>query len=217
MHRLQELVRLHRMGTGSRTVARLLDLSPTTERRYRKALVAEGLLIGSATELPSVGDIRDAVLRQRPLPAAKPPVSSADAWSVAITSLANAGLGPRAIYDRLRLEDSDFKTSYWAVKRFIRRLRRAQGVRAEDVAIPVDTAAGEIAQVDFGCVAKLMDPDRHVLHRAWLFVMVLGHSRQMFCKVVFDQKARTWMQLHIVTLTRSSTSAERCGWWFRTI
>ena len=32
MDRLQELVRLHRMGTGAREVARLLSMSPNTEK-----------------------------------------------------------------------------------------------------------------------------------------------------------------------------------------
>ena len=32
MHRLQALVRLHRMGTGAREVARMLHMSPNTER-----------------------------------------------------------------------------------------------------------------------------------------------------------------------------------------
>ena len=35
MDRLQELVRLHRMGTGDREVARLLGMSPNTERVSR--------------------------------------------------------------------------------------------------------------------------------------------------------------------------------------
>ena len=43
MDRLQELVRLHRMGTGAREVARILQISPNTEREYRVALGAEGL------------------------------------------------------------------------------------------------------------------------------------------------------------------------------
>ena len=42
MHRLQDLVRLHRMGTGAREVARLLGMSPNTERLYREAVGAEG-------------------------------------------------------------------------------------------------------------------------------------------------------------------------------
>ncbi|MFC2172126.1 hypothetical protein ACFLU6_05780 [Acidobacteriota bacterium] len=46
MHRLQELVRLHRMKSGCREVARLLKMSPKTERDYRVALEAAGLLQG---------------------------------------------------------------------------------------------------------------------------------------------------------------------------
>jgi hypothetical protein len=40
--RLQELVRLHRMETGTRRVARMPHMSPNTERNYRKALEAKG-------------------------------------------------------------------------------------------------------------------------------------------------------------------------------
>ncbi|MCP4448930.1 MAG: IS21 family transposase, partial [Myxococcales bacterium] len=136
-------------------------------------------------------------LRQLPLPPEAAPTTSIDEWTQTITDLMADGLGPRAIYDRIRLEDKSFMGSYWAVKRFVKRARKARGVRAEDVAIIVDTAAGEVAQVDFGYVGKLLDPEQHVMRRAWVFVMVLGHSRHMFCKVLFDQKTETWLQLHI--------------------
>ncbi|MCP4500434.1 MAG: hypothetical protein GY822_10785 [Deltaproteobacteria bacterium] len=46
MHRLQELVRLHRQHVGAREVARLLEMSPNTERAYRLALVEKELLFG---------------------------------------------------------------------------------------------------------------------------------------------------------------------------
>jgi DNA-binding CsgD family transcriptional regulator len=36
MHQLQELVRLHRLGTGAREVARLLGVSPNTARVHRE-------------------------------------------------------------------------------------------------------------------------------------------------------------------------------------
>ena len=52
MDRLQELVRLHRMGSGDREVARLLGMSPNTERQYRQALDATGLLAGTAEVTP---------------------------------------------------------------------------------------------------------------------------------------------------------------------
>ncbi|RKI29022.1 hypothetical protein D7X55_42770, partial [Corallococcus sp. AB049A] len=39
------------------------------------------------------------------------------------------GVGARAIHDRLRLEVEGFAASYSAVKRMVRQLRKAQGVR----------------------------------------------------------------------------------------
>lgn len=44
MHTLQEFVSLARIGTGFRTDARTLRISPNTEREYRKVFEAEGLL-----------------------------------------------------------------------------------------------------------------------------------------------------------------------------
>ena len=105
-------------------------------------------------------------------------------------------MGPRAIFDHLRINRPDFEVGYDSVKRFCARLRRAEGVKPEDVAIPVDTAPGEVAQVDFGYVGKLYDPDAGVLRKAWVFVMVLGYSRHQYAQVVFDQKAETWQRLH---------------------
>ena len=197
MHRLQELVRLHRMGRGVRDVARLLRMSPNTERKYREALAAEGLLEGAATALPSSEVLKAAVLKHHPPRTPEHERSSLAAWEPRVQALMAAGLKARAIYDRLTLEGTDFDGSYWAVKRLVRRLAKDRGPRPEDVAIPVDTPPGEAAQVDFGYVGRLFDPATQTLRRAWVFVMVLGYSRHMFARVVFDQKAATWLQLHV--------------------
>ena len=61
MHRLQDLVRLHRLSTGCREVARLLQMSPNTERQYREALETAGLLAGDATQLPELEVLKEAV------------------------------------------------------------------------------------------------------------------------------------------------------------
>jgi transposase len=83
------------------------------------------------------------------------------------------------------------------VKRVWRQWKKARGVRAEDVAIPVEPAPGEIAQVDFGYVGVLVDPKTGKPRRAWVFTLVLGYSRHLFAKVVPDQRAETWVQLHV--------------------
>ena len=71
MDRLQELVRLHRMGTGAREVARMLRMSPNTEREYRQALEKEGLLDGPAENIAALEVLKAAVERQ--LPVVAPP------------------------------------------------------------------------------------------------------------------------------------------------
>src|SRR3954462_11383772 len=63
MDRLQELVRLHRMGTGAREEARLLRMGPNTERDYPDALEAAGLLDGSIDDLPELAVLKEARAR----------------------------------------------------------------------------------------------------------------------------------------------------------
>src|SRR5262245_30808815 len=161
MHRLQDLVRFHRMGTGARLVARRLRISPNTERAYRRALEAQGLLAGDPNALPELETLRHAIATV--LPPKTPPqqCSRISRWTDAIAALLTDGATPTAIYDRLRLEHVDFPGSLSAVKRVCLRLQRARGVQPEDVAIPVETAPGELAQVDFGYVGRLYDPDTH--------------------------------------------------------
>ncbi len=192
MDRLQELVRLHRMGTGGREVARLLGMSPKTERSYREALKKAGLLDGAADDIiPALDMLRAAVDRQLPVVAPPQMVSTADAVRDQIIALAKKGLKARALYDRLRLEDPSLAASFRAVRSVWRQWRKERGVVAAEVAIPGETGAGEIAQVDFGDVGKLYDAASGMLRKAWVFVLVLAPSRRLVTRVVFDQKIET--------------------------
>lgn len=195
MHRLQELVRLHRMGLTSREIARMLKLGRNTERGYREALQKAGLLEGQAEDLPELETLRTAVFQHNPPKAPRVQPSSVEEWRGRIKKMAEKGAGPKAIYDALRL-DADFSGSLSAIKRLCTRLQREQGVKPEDVAIPVESGPGEIAQVDFGYVGKLYDPDAGVLRKVWAFVMVLAFSRHMIVRLVFDQTVLTWQRLH---------------------
>jgi transposase len=197
MHRLQELVRLHRMGTGPREAARMLKMGPNTERKYRQALAAAGLIEGDPAELPSRESLKAAVTEHAPPQPAPQQVSSLEPYAEPIGKMRSEGAGPRAIYDRLRLGDPDFEASYSAMKRFCRRLDREEGVKPEDVAIPVETEPGEVLQVDFGYVGKLYDPTTGEWRKVWAFVAVLGYSRHMWVDLVFDQKVTTWLDLHV--------------------
>lgn len=196
MDRLQELVRLHRMGTPTREVARLLGMGRNTEKQYREALAEAGLLEGAVDALPELQTLRAAVEAAHPRPTTPQQTSRFEDFRPKIEALVADGLGPKAIFDRLRLEESQLPGGLSAIKRMVRGIVAARGVQPSDVAIPVETEPGEIAQVDFGYVGRLYDPSEGVLRKAYVFVMVLGHSRHMFAKVVFDQKSETWLGLH---------------------
>ena len=197
MHKLQEFVRPHRMGSGCREVARLLKMSPNTERRYRAALEPTGLLIGNPLDLPPLESLKAHLEAKLPRQLPFQQTSSVEMWREDVTRWMLKGLTAQVIYDRLRQEQEGFSGSLSAVKRLYHRLKVARGIQSEDVAIPVETSAGEVAQVDCGDIGKLYDPDQGVLRRAYVFVMVLGFSRHMVARIVFDQKIETWLWLHV--------------------
>lgn len=105
MYRLVKLVRLHRMGTGKREIARLLAMSPNTERQYRDALGEAGLLDGEVEELPDVGTLQKAVHEALPGKTPAQQVSSIDAWAEKIEAMVDRGAAPKAIFDLLKLRE----------------------------------------------------------------------------------------------------------------
>ncbi len=197
MHRLQQLVWLRRQGASVRQVARKLRMSRNTAQRYLDVLGDANLLEGSVDELPSAGELRAVVEAALPSQVPDQQTSTVSAWQGPIQKMVDRGASPKAIYDKLRLEDPDFAGSYDAVKRLCRRIRESRGPSPGEVAIPVETAAGQVAQVDYFYVGKLLDPAEGRVRKCWAFAMVLAHSRHMYVDLVFDQRAETWARLHV--------------------
>ena len=198
MHQLQEVIRLHRLGKSRRTIARQLQMGRDTIRSYLEIFSREGLLEGSADTVPEQAVLRAAIDEQCPASQPAQQISSIEQWQATISDLRSKSAKPTAIHDYLRLHHpGQYAGSLSAVKRMCLRLDREQGPTATDVAIPVQTAPGELAQVDFGYAGKRYDPERGVLRKCWLFVMTLGFSRHMYADLVFDQTVRTWLDVHI--------------------
>jgi transposase len=197
MHKLQELVRLHRLRTPGRQVARMLGISPNTERFWRTTFDKAGLLAGDPEKLPELETLH-AVLPAR---AAPQQVSTIADVRDKVAALVEKGATAKAVHDRLKLDDPAFKGSYFAVKRMCVRLQVGLAPSSDRVAIPVETQPGQVAQVDFGYAGMFVDPATGKQRKAWVFVMVLAHSRHMFARLVFDQRAATWQQLHVEAFT----------------
>ena len=174
MHRLQEVVRLHRLGRSRREIARQLRIGRNTVNAYVDAISKVGLLGGAPDDLPPVDALRAVIEEHIPSKQAPQQASTVAKWKDVITRLRDKGAGPKAIHDWLRLHEPDYTGGLSSIKRMCRTLDLERGPRAIDVAIPVDTAPGEVAQVDFGYVGKCYDPVRGVLRKAWLFAMTLG-------------------------------------------
>ena len=192
MHRLQELVRLLRMGTRKHEAARLLSMSPNTERKYREAFEKAGILDDNLKELPTLEELRK-IVGAATLPTQQ--ISSVEDWRKTIEKKQKNGAGPQAIFDFLQLK-GDFEGSLSSVKRMCIQLKRERGIQESDVSIPVETLPGEVGQVDFGYIGMRFDPVTKRMRKAYIFNMVLSFSRHMFSKIVFDQKIATWLQLH---------------------
>jgi transposase len=173
-------------------------MSPNTERIYRQALEQAEILCGPVDKLPPLEVLKEVVSKYM---ASRPRVqheSSVKQWLPQIEEMIiQKNAHPKGIHDRLKRENKDFTGSVSAVKRACARIRKAKGIDADEVAIPVETDPGDVAQVDFGSVGRLFDPVRKVMRKAYVFVMVLGYSRHQFCAITFDQKVETWLKLHI--------------------
>ncbi len=173
MHQIQEVIRLHRLGRGQRAIARQLRMGRDTIRTYQEKLEQAGLLHGSPDDLPDIAVLQTMIAEEFSAPSEEPN-SSVDAWKMKISKLHKAGVGPTAIHDHLRLQIPDYTGHLSSVKRMCNRLSREEGPKATDVAIRVETAPGDVAQVDFGYAGLRYDPGQGVLRKCWVFVMTLG-------------------------------------------
>lgn len=196
MTKLQELIRLYREGVSGRRRSRLLRMGRNTLRQYEATFRAAGLLEGPAESLPEEATLHAAV--RAALATTSPPqeTSTVQAWEAEVRQMMKDGATPKGVYDGLKLAHEDFAGSYDAIKRLCRRISRSKPPEAEDVAIPVSAAPGAEAQVDFGYVGELLDPAAGRLRKAWIFVLVLSHSRYLYADIVFDQRIETWQRLH---------------------
>jgi transposase len=187
MNRVHDLIRRLRCGQSERRISDDLGLSRVTVRKYRVLAQGRGYL-DPTSPLPD-GVTLAAVLgpaRVRPRVA-----STLEPFRPTVSDFLDMGLEMAAIFARLR-DDFGYTGSYSSVRRFVHRLRP----NPPRVVVRVETGPGEQAQVDFGPVGKLYDPESDRVRPAYAFVMTLSFSRHQYAELVFDQKVSTWIGLH---------------------
>jgi len=184
---VREMLRHLREGESDRAVARAVQVSRKTVKRYRTWAGERGLLEGP---LPSLSELQRIV--DTTLGGSNPPrnVSSVEPYRELVMKLRKEGVEIAAIWERLK--ERAYQGSYASVYRFVRNLEP----RTPDVTVRVETPPGEEAQVDFGYAGMMIDPETEKLRKTWMFVMTLSWSRHMYVEFVFDQRVETWLRAH---------------------
>lgn len=189
-------------GWSQRRIARELGVNRETVSRYVRLgaaaavpslmAVADGCLPVAADSAPSANPAKvpaETEGTQAPKPANVPTgIRSACApFHDAVKAGVDAELTAQRIFQDLRT-DHAFTGGYDAVKRYVRRLLSGRSRRVERM----ECAPGEEAQVDFGLGAPVLTEGRK--RRAWVFRIVLSHSRKGYSEAVFRQTSEVFIR-----------------------
>ena len=183
---LRELIHRLRMGESDRAIAKDLDLSRVTVRKYHSLAASHGYLDPSKPMLEAKE--LEAALGSRPL---RPRlVSTVQPYQTVVEELLDQGVEMTTIFDRL--SERGYTGTYSSIRRFVHYLRPPE----KQATVRLHTAPGEEAQVDFGSAGQMVDPLTGHHRQAYFFVMTLCFSRHQYAEIVFDQKIPTWLALH---------------------
>lgn len=97
------------------------------------------------------------------------------------------GLTAHLIHRRLT-QEKGLTISYPSVARSVERLKK------HEVYVPLQSAPGEEAQVDFGYMGTFQSHGKPV--KVWIFSMVLSNSRYGYYRLVTTQKISAFIECH---------------------
>jgi len=187
MNHIQDILRRLQLGESERRIARDMQISRVTVRKYHAIAKEKGYLEKTDAQ-PSEGELREAL---GPGVQAPRQASTVEPYREAIQGWLKQGVEMTAIWLRLR-ENYGYKGGYSSIRRFVHRLEPVE----PEAFVRVHSEPGEDLQVDFGSVGQLYDPVTQRLRTAYVFVATLCYSRHQYAELVFDQKVATWIALH---------------------
>jgi transposase len=187
---VQTLLGRVRSHQSDRGIARAMKLSRTTVKKYRTWFEAEDFV--TCEPMPTLSELHERL--RAVFGDSNPPQnqSSIASYRDEIKQWLAEGLRPRIIFQKLNVRPG-FTASESAVYRLCQKIKASA---PPEVFVRLETAPGEVAQVDFGEVRALFDPATHTRRRTWAFTMVLGWSRHQYVEFVFDQTLTTWLVCH---------------------
>jgi transposase len=186
MDDIREVLRTFKAEGTIKGTARTLTCARGTVRRYVRWAEDLGYLGGA--ELPEAGELAKAWGEREQVDAAvraklHPFRDDIEGWLNQKISLVR-------IQDML-VERHGWGGSYNTLKRFTEPMRDTG-----ESFVRIETAPGAEAQVDFGLMGMVWDPEERRERKGWLFLMTLSNSRHMYGEIVFRQDLPTWIMCH---------------------
>ena len=183
---ITEIIRRWQAGAGIRPLARMTGLSRNTIKKYVVAAEACGLArdgpapieaqLITLIQLNTTGRPPEAILTEKIL---EPLADSIRKWIK----------DDRLQLTRIRelLIKRNCTVPYTSLRRFV--IRKGWSKKGPNTTVRMaDTKPGEVAEMDFGRLGLIMDPESGRRRVAWALVIVLGYSRHSFVWPIFNQQ-----------------------------
>ena len=188
MYKVQDVIEDLLRNEPVKKIARTRKISKNTVRKYRDELTA---ILKAAPESEEKIDLIMKKISVR----RKEERSQNFLWLDRNRELLEMLSGQCGNYIRLNevINERGYAGSYSALIRYVAK-NQMQGDKA---IIRIETKPGEIAQVDFGYCGLIYDEESNQKVKAYVFVMVLGYSRDAYYEIVKNQNVETWCACHV--------------------
>ena len=182
---ITEIIRRWQAGATVRGLARASGMSRNTVKKYFQAAEVLGLTRNgpAPTEEQIICLVQKNIAGRHP--ATNPTESILSPWADQIHTWVKE--------DKLRLtriqellQQHNCEVGYNSLRRFVRRRGWSKNNRTT-VRMP-DTEPGEVAEMDFGRLGMVWDPDSGRKRLVWTMVIVIAYSRHTFVWPLFRQQ-----------------------------
>ncbi len=182
---IQEIIRRWQAGEGYRQIASGTGVSRNTVRKYLSAAKAEGIARDGPAPTDDQLSRLAAMGQSGPRQAETPTEELLARWADQIYRwITGDRLQVTRIHELLLARGCPVTCQ--SVRRFIER-RQWQRPRRSTVRME-ETPPGEVAEMDFGRLALIHDPETGRRRALWALILVLGYSRHSFLWPIFNQK-----------------------------
>jgi len=189
MYKLQDIIEDLLRGEHVKTIVRKRKISKNTVKKYRAML--EKITKSQPDHENKIEEIMKEFRQMRQ----EERHSENFGWLLTNVDMVNDLSSKCENLIRLNevLSEKGFNGSYSSLIRFMSKHKKM----SESPVMRIETKAGEIAQVDFGSISRICDEYTGELVKAYVFVMVLGFSRDAYYEIVKSQDITTWINCHI--------------------